>query len=656
MFSPPEINRNSDLGSLPLDTSPDMPEGAALSAPSLDLQANGLPGSELDDKRPDITAPPERGDGVSRHVGAPLLGQTAEIGDARDSTNGTPEGDNPPAAAQAGAEGVDEPPSEPNPSAGDAGDKPPTDGTPPPAETPEPDDDGELPTPIRWGRGEAQEAFRTAVTALREQDIDPAELITNPLTRDIIDRFVDQGQPIEQISAEIGKSTAYVSQLIGRGIERLRQETPEDARHLVPEPTGRPAERFLGEGSGVHIARAARAEAAAERAASGAEEAASPPERTPREPRAPRERVVHTDLRSVIPAAQAGDVEAERTLFDLTERLITGRLRPYDTGVIDTGDVAGEVRERLVAHPFDASRPVNTDDPTEAANIVHRRYASYVSKTVRSVVADHFRHSREVTQDVGDRTGTPLHEIETAQPGETAQRLDITSLIPREQIVDALGSELQLQVFDARMAGRSNAEIAAELSTEDRPVNPEAVKAMLYRARAKLERAILEPAGLKPARDHPQAPFVRQVIRSKEMSSVRVLGMDYVRDDWVPPNLAEEGYVPLRDIATNAEAITFKYMHPDRTHRQLGRVRISPSDLPHLLDIKSRKQAEHGALQPPEAGYVALPDLISRPEEAVTLSAALAGGTFTNIIRTNQAVFVRADQARQILEALRQNG
>jgi len=350
------------------------------------------------------------------------------------------------------------------------------------------------------------------------------------------------------------------------------------------------------------------------------------------------------DLREIIPAAQAGEAAAEQTLNGIVGVMLDRTRRLIPPG-LDADDVLGAVRERLARHPFDPDRPVKEGTPPEdIPGIVYSRLQRYVGLAVRSAVVDRLGLLREESRaSITEEIGSPLD----AQPSQTYDNRDVTAALPAEQLEQTL-TPRERQVVALRAAGKSNQEIARELGIAET-----AVKQHASRARTRIENTILRPAGLEPTYSLPDGRELSRLARSGEIQAVNVMGVFYVKEEWLPEDLSQT-HIRVSDIATNAEMIAFRRLHPDRLRTYKRSNYILPTDLPLLREIQDRKQGERRAIPPPSEGYVAIPDIAANRTESGRLYGHLRAGDFSDVIRRGRVRFVRAAEAQRFLDAYRQ--
>lgn len=365
---------------------------------------------------------------------------------------------------------------------------------------------------------------------------------------------------------------------------------------------------------------------------------AIPPRR--HEYRMPTRRFPDADLREIIPAARAGDAGAEQVLFDITERM----LYPWSRRHRDFDSITGDVRERLVRYPFDPLWPVaEGTSPDEIPAIVEMRYRRYIALTVRSVAVDRMHAQRELPTEITD-TARPVSELEHAPPLKFTNG-DATAALP----VDALDKILtpkQRLVIALRMKGKTNAEIAESLGGGEG-----AVKAAVMRARAKINRELLAPAGLRELRHYPNTAYLTQAARRGYIQAVMILSRWYARPEWIPGELPDR-YVRLAPLATTAAVIAFKRMHPERILLHKNRSYIDKSDLPVLQEIERQKQYDKPKYHSPP-GFTAFPEVARTYQEQIMLNQAVRDGKFSTLKKRGRVYFVPTDEAHAILEKFR---
>ena len=243
------------------------------------------------------------------------------------------------------------------------------------------------------------------------------------------------------------------------------------------------------------------------------------------------------DYRKLIPAARTGDPEALGEFVTLTDasvrRKTTAIANQLGSGTAD--DVHATAMGRLLStglRRFDPDRPLpeGTHSEDEARRVVSGRWNRYVNLAVRTSLIDLLRRRRkEEITNVGDDDMARQIDSTTSSP---IFNHDVTGSLPD---LEKLLSPNQYRAVMLRIDGMANADIAKEFGIEY-----DAAKALLHRARQKIEGKFLTPAGLKRIRAFDSRKGFIEAVYDGKIQSVIILGYYYTTAEWAAAYIPQQ--------------------------------------------------------------------------------------------------------------------
>ncbi|HSX30064.1 MAG TPA: hypothetical protein VLE73_05905 [Candidatus Saccharimonadales bacterium] len=351
------------------------------------------------------------------------------------------------------------------------------------------------------------------------------------------------------------------------------------------------------------------------------------------------------DLRILLPAAETGDEAAVAALHALNGIIIASRLRRYSGLRIDRDNIRGAVVEKLLQASFDPHWPLPEGTPPEAeAAVIMRRYRVYVAKTIRSAVADDTpRRTMEIPliYDPKDRV------VESAKETRHNNGNGVAA-IPDEIINETL-TELQQTIFYLRREGVKYPEMSEQLG-----MGYVAIKGVMHRAIQRLEKRILNPAGLLrinqviEGTDFKHKTVLTAIYRG-DIQAVKIFDRWYTKPEWLDDLRQPKNTVLLSDMADQATVLAVRRRYANRLITHNGRVYIRAEDVELVAEISKEKRLSRRKAIPPKLGYISLGDL----ECTATEYRALRKSTYSEIIARGRRRFVPEDEALDQLERLR---
>ncbi|OGH37837.1 MAG: hypothetical protein A3B44_01190 [Candidatus Levybacteria bacterium RIFCSPLOWO2_01_FULL_38_21] len=358
--------------------------------------------------------------------------------------------------------------------------------------------------------------------------------------------------------------------------------------------------------------------------------------------REPTEPII--DWPSVVQGSISGDEESIRQL----DGVLRPRLKPLFIGMMKNPDEdkAEDLTQETMIRVLNAL-PKFRGEGNNFRNIL----LGWVDVIAANYYSDQYRRGRRHRL-----TEVPLNDniqISSANIQEGDAKYDITDATVFNILVNNfpnLLSPFELRTVEQKISGRSNKEIS-----QSEEVKEVSIRVRLSRARTRIEKNILIPAGFKKVFSFKEAPLM-QAGHNGTLKTIKILRAYYTREEDVRAyrekckfnqSLIDAGYVLISENVTASEYNLLLWS--DRVLKSNGRSYIKADDLEKFREEhKSRRKKR---IIPPSPSHKKLIDLCNLYAQYERARHAIKTGRLP-AIKSGNLLFVRKEDFNTWVEIL----